>query len=460
MCKKSFNNQYQTYNIISVFAYLAGVKHSNFLNEHEPMRLDIYDKLSQNQNASIIRNLCILRTLIEQHYSSINEQMNYEAKNLDSVYPNEIGDCICELENDAINILTPNLRLDRYVIKINGFIAERINGCKELFPEWVNWEYIKKLFIMPNGNSELGVKDAGLSYQRNRFMYPYQVYLGYLPNTVPENILYNDKKFLSVIYAYFGSRFTELNKVVVMNETADNVLTNFLFQSEKSEIFVDCENASPEKTLNLLLYLKEQNIIDRISKIILYNDENSSPLWNALHSFTNVPVINRMTKRVKMNKSLVDIQFSAGLCREYYENAVNSFILLTSDSDYCGLMSELSEANFLVMTEFIKCSDDMINAMDNLGVAHCSLDHFQSDDRQLLSRVLAEKICKKFNDAIRSVNIFSEIENLCYDSYFDISEEEKQRLAANCFEYAKLCVNNDGRVSVELEPPEELKEAC
>jgi len=34
-------------------------------NEHEPPKIEIYDRLEQDKNARIIRNLCIIRTAIQ-----------------------------------------------------------------------------------------------------------------------------------------------------------------------------------------------------------------------------------------------------------------------------------------------------------------------------------------------------------------------------------------------------------
>ena len=39
--------------------------------------------------------------------------------------------------------------LGQYIIDINRLISDRINNCRALFPTWLNWEYLKSLFIMP-----------------------------------------------------------------------------------------------------------------------------------------------------------------------------------------------------------------------------------------------------------------------------------------------------------------------
>ena len=54
--------------IISRVAYLIGVPKRIFDNPHEPPDLEVYKLLDLDKNARIVRNLCCLRTSIEQNY--------------------------------------------------------------------------------------------------------------------------------------------------------------------------------------------------------------------------------------------------------------------------------------------------------------------------------------------------------------------------------------------------------
>ena len=62
-----------TYELVSKVAYLIGVPLRIFQNEHEPPKIEIYNRLEQDKNARIIRNLCIIRTAIERNYRKIND---------------------------------------------------------------------------------------------------------------------------------------------------------------------------------------------------------------------------------------------------------------------------------------------------------------------------------------------------------------------------------------------------
>ena len=71
-----------TYEIVSKVAYLIGVPLRIFQNEHEPPKIEIYNRLEQDKNARIIRNLCIIRTAIERNYRKINDIMQMEYRGL------------------------------------------------------------------------------------------------------------------------------------------------------------------------------------------------------------------------------------------------------------------------------------------------------------------------------------------------------------------------------------------
>ena len=71
-----------TYELVSKVAYLIGVPLRIFQNEHEPPKIEIYDRLEQDKNARIIRNLCIIRTAIERNYRKINDIMRMEYRGL------------------------------------------------------------------------------------------------------------------------------------------------------------------------------------------------------------------------------------------------------------------------------------------------------------------------------------------------------------------------------------------
>ena len=71
-----------TYEIVSKVAYLIGVPKRIFENEHEPPKLEIFEKLDKDKNARIVRNLCMLRTSIERNYKKINDELSHSLKSI------------------------------------------------------------------------------------------------------------------------------------------------------------------------------------------------------------------------------------------------------------------------------------------------------------------------------------------------------------------------------------------
>ena len=202
-----------TYMVISKFAYLIGVPFHIFENEHEPPKMEWYEALEKDKNARIIRNLCMLRTAFERNYRNIYQAMRYDLKGIASMPEYIPRECIDQLSADGLSIYRANAQPIQYIIDINSHIANRINNCKNLFPIWLNWSYIRQLFIMPGGTTEKGAKGAAADYYAHKEIYPYQVYMNWSAPSNVGNILYNDKKFVRLLYEHHEDYFTDMSKV-------------------------------------------------------------------------------------------------------------------------------------------------------------------------------------------------------------------------------------------------------
>lgn len=161
-----------TYMVISKFAYLIGVPFHIFENEHEPPKMEWYEALEKDKNARIIRNLCMLRTAFERNYRNIFQAMRYDLKGIASMPEYIPRECIDQLSADGLSIYRANAQPIQYIIDINNHIANRINNCKNLFPIWLNWSYIRQLFIMPGGTTAKGAKTLPLTIMPIRRFIP------------------------------------------------------------------------------------------------------------------------------------------------------------------------------------------------------------------------------------------------------------------------------------------------
>ena len=336
-------NRDSTHEIVSKVAYLIGVYRWHFEQSDEPLRLDIYDELDLLKNARILRNLCMVRSAAERWFGKINEQIQKEFKSIYSVPEYMPQDALEQLRADGIYLSKrAGTQLVHLIIELNRYICDRVNNCKNLFPVWLNWNYIRDLFVMKNGLTERGAKEAADVYFKNMECYPYGIYINWKPNQCG-NILFSDKKFVSLLYQAHKDRFTDFAKVSDIGDFVKENIYDFIGGANKVVMVVDCENSDPYRFSAVLNGL-EAKALSKIHKIMLFDDVHTVNAWRILESCTSIPVEHIMTKRVKEEKSLVDIEMTALTCREHYRDQVDSFVIVSSDSDYWGLISTLPDA--------------------------------------------------------------------------------------------------------------------
>ena len=439
------------YEIVSRVAYLIGVPEWVFENEFESPRLEIFKELEKNKNARIIRNLCIVRAAIERWYPKISTKMHFEYRTLFSVPEYIPQEALEQLGFDGIHLNRQSgQKLTQRVIELNKLISDRINNCKSIFPEWLNWNYIRDLFIMKDGLSDEGVKLAGDTYQKNKECYPYKIYINWEPEA-NGNILYHDKKFVTLLYQRHKDKFLDLGKVSDEGQLAVGSIYDFVDQAGKVVMVIDCENTDPYRLCAMLNVLTKQ-IQAKIQKIMLFDNADTIHMWRILESYTTIPVEYVTSQRVLQNKSLVDIEMTAVTCREHYRGNVDSFILVSSDSDYWGLMSSLPEARFLVMVERGKSSPGLKATLSRNGIFFCFIEDFYDGN----------------TDSIKTIALLNEVKNILDNSFqFSIGEilakalettgihlkdEEKELMIKKHFSAMKIALDGEGNLSVVVTP--------
>lgn len=438
-----------TYELVSKVAYLLGVPKRIFENDHEPPKLEVFGQLECDKNARIIRNLCIIRTAIEQNFKKISDMMRLEYRSILSMPELVPGESIMQLSSDGISFIKKSsTKLYQHVIEINRLISDRINNCKSIFPLWVNWDYIKELFVMPDGLSEEGTKKAAERYYNYKNRYPYQMYMNWEPTDVG-NILFNDKKFVRLLYSWHGDHFTEQSRVTDAGKYVKTSIYDFVNSSRKTVVVVDCENSDPYNlcaTLNNLDY----GVMKKISKIILFDDVHTAVAWRILESYTKIPVEHNMIDRIKGNKSLVDITLASRTCREFYSNSVDSFVLVSSDSDYWGLISTLPEASFLVMVEHQKCGPDIKAALEEAGIFYCYLDDFYSGNSDEIKHSALLTQMRGYIENAVHLNVNDMFDSALAYTRITMTPAEKNQFFEKYLRQMYVSIDDDGNVSIEL----------
>lgn len=437
-----------TYEIISKVAYLIGVNKRVFENETQSPKLEIYEKLDTDKNARIIRHLCIIRNSIERSFKQIMQLMKYELKtiiNMPELIPQE---SINQLFADGIDFYRPtNSQLTQQIIEINRIISDRINNCRSLFPLWLNWNYVKDLFIMPNGLTDAGIKQAASTFYSKLSYYPYKMYINWNPKNYG-NILYNDKKFVTLLYYMNNDEFTDLNKVSDVSNYIKCSIYDYIETSEKAVIVVDCENTDPYK-LSAVLKNLDTEYTSKISSIILFDDINTASAWGILENFINIPVEHMMIERIKENKSLVDIKLTARACQEHYVNKVDSFIIVSSDSDYWGLIQSLPDARFLVMIENDRCSPDLKKALESANIFYCNIDDFYTGNAENLKYSALFKSMYQYLSNIH-LNINDMFNEALRVTRVDMTDSEKTQFIQKYIKTMQLRIESNGDVIIDF----------
>ncbi len=438
-----------TYELISKVAYLIGVPKRIFVNEFEPPKLEIYHTMDLDKNARIIRNLCIIRTSIERNFKHINNLMRSEYRSILTMPEYVPQECLRQLNEDGVNFIRKSsTRLSQHIVEINRLLCDRINNCKDLFPIWINWEYLRELFIMPNGLTEAGTKTASDLYYSNLACYPYKMYINWTPKN-EGNILYNDKKFATLLYQWHHDFFTDLSMVSDAKDSVKGNIYSFLDNSGKTLLVVDCENSDPYKLCGMLNNLNEEELL-KISQILLFDDVNASSAWEMLSEYTAIPVDHMLVERLKQDKSLVDIRLAARVCQEHYQNHVDSFVIVSSDSDFWGLISSLPDAKFLVAIERDNCGPDMRRALEEANIFYCYLDSFYTGNSEQIKFSALFKEMRQYLERTVRLNLNDMLSESLRRARIEMTTTERRQFYNKYLRQMSLAVDDNGDVSFEF----------
>ena len=375
-----------TKDVCTTVAYLIGVRNSVLLKCFDEECHDLLETLRQNKDATTIRYLCKLRTVLMQKFKKTDDAMHFDLKNLNRLEWYDAED-IKQLEKWGYEIIKVNYRSEKYILDFTKLINENIDKCSNLFGDWVNWDYIKDLFYIPKYTKDGTMISEFKKYMANIEFYPFQVYIHWDNPSDQGSILYTDGKFLNILYQMHGDYFSDTSKFKDAHEETKNSIYDFINDSYKTAIAVDCENSDVYKLYGVLKNLN-QNELAKIEKIVLYDDYHTSSGWDWIYKFTKIPVEHIEVERVTDQKSLADIKMTAGVCKDYYENGITSFIIVSSDSDFWGLISSLPKADFLVMYEYSKCGQAIKNALTEHDIYYCSIDDFCTGNIEELKKAV------------------------------------------------------------------------
>ena len=429
----------------TTMAYLIGVPWDLCKFYYEDNE-ELFQELDKKTDARIMRALCSLRSNLMLNFRETSRALRYDLKGLGDLdwYKSDIK----TLSREEIFISKSSSDINGYIADINKRIADRINTIRPLFPEWIKWEYIKSLFLMPKGQKSDSIMTESKLYRIKRSFYPYTRYIHWKPYDAG-NILINDSKFAKVLYDINDDYFDDYSKVKDVKKSVERSIYEFINESALVQLVVDCENSNAFKLASVLKQLDDEEL-DKIDKIILYDDIHTTNAWNYLDKMTNIPIEHIIVERIKDNKSLVDIKMGMGISKAFYSDNVTSFILLSSDSDFWGVIASLPDARFLVMVERGKCGPDIQNKLDEDGTFYCYIDDFCTANinhfKDAMLRTALQAEMNKFIDA----NAKTIMDAIYYNLRMSVTEAEKQNFYDRVVKKMTLMIDKNGIIRINI----------
>ena len=436
-----------TKEVVTTIAYMIGVRMSALTVSYGECA-ELIEKLRADRDATTIRYLCKLRTVLMQKFKKTDDLMRYQLKNLHNIewYDHEN---IKQLEKWGFTIIQANSRSEKYMQEFTRLINENIDKCSHLFYDWLNWEYIRDLFFVPKYNKNGVMKVEFNKYMANIEHYPFQMYIHWQPAEVG-SIIYSDRKFLKIIYGQHNDSFTDYTKYRDADDETRNNIYNFIDSTEKTAIAVDCENSDPYKLYSVLKGLNQEELA-KIEKITLYDDPNTTAGWDWLSKFTQIPVEHIEIDRVTDRKSLVDVRMTASVVTDFYRDGITSFIIVSSDSDFWGLIESLPKAKFLVMYEYEKCGTAIKNALAQHGIYYCAIDDFCTAGTEELKRAVLFAELEKHLPSLIGENPLELTHKIYEATKVTATMKEMENFCNRYVKTLRLKVNSEGKFVIEIQ---------
>lgn len=440
-----------TYDIISKLSYLTGVPKRIFDNEHEPPQREIFDLLDKEKSCRIVRNLCVLRTQLERNFQKISDAMRGGLYSIPTLPEHIDSDVLRQLSADGIRFSKKADRnINLCVVEINQHLSDRLNNCKRWFPAWLRWDYVRSMFIAPSWFTESGVIIGAKTYYANKAQLPYQVYINWTPIQEEGNLFWNDHRFVTRLYEANNDYFMDHSKVTDCGSLVKDTIHQFLFDSHRTVLMVDCENSDPYKLTSTLKGLSN-TFLSKIKKIILINDVHTSTGWNVLaEHVAPIPVEHTMTHRIKQDKSLVDTMLVSKTCQEHYQNDVDSFVLCSSDSDFWSLVQSLPMASFFFLVQRDRFGEGLKSALSNSGIHYAYIEEFYEGNSQAIQTdALLREVSHTLDKALR-LNLKEVFEKALERTRLTLTAGEQTQFFQQYMKTIRLVIEDDGSARLAL----------
>ena len=204
---------------------------------------------------------------------------------------------------------------------------------------------------------------------------------------IDESIYIDTKAILNTLYTrndtYWNGQYigTKMDIEVLDMQTRKQVEKAFemsdYLKVKDLKLFVDCDNIEFFKFLGFLNTLSPENV----SGIVLIVDEKSNYLWRVFDKIYkgSIPVKSISVPRLKEQKSVVDVVLTKEICKSVYCDGLDKVLLISSDSDFFGLISSLIDVDFGVCFVSSAMGVDYLKYLENNNIPTMDLLTVEDD---------------------------------------------------------------------------------
>lgn len=442
MCQK-------TERIAATMAYLCGAEGKWKYRTID--RDELIAELDEKLDAKILRALCRLRTILLRNLKEIEEYRSYTLGSCEDWKLWFTKSDFTFLAKSGCALNTVPKKMEDLIAEINDRIAEYAPGVVDsLFPSWVRKDYLVGLFLFPKKANKYTVKEEQRRYKKSYDRYPFQSYVYLREPASEETYLFkDDDAFLTELYLQNADAFTDHIRCQDASNSIKRDIYNFLSEAQKTVLVVDCENSDPYKIYSFLTSEGIAKHVQKIDKIILYDDVHTTNLWANLEAVVSIPVERIETRRIIPRKSVVDGTLIADVCRYFYKDNVDSFLLCSSDSDYLPVIMSLPEASFFVLTEEEKVSGLTLKEFQENEVYFANLDEFKAGDYEAFCETVLMAELRKHLPEVIGRNAKEFVEDLYLAAGLeDATAVEKEMFYKKHVRTLKLIINENGLFEV------------
>jgi len=440
-----------TTSIVTTVSYMMGFDMDRLNLHFSEYNKELIEKIVKNKPLTIIRHLSRLRTSLMQKYKKIDEELLFGLAGIENSLYIDKND-IKQLRKLGIEVVRPNSRANKYIESINGLILSNIDACADEFPEWLNFDYIRDLFVVPKYKEEHTQRSEAVKYKSNLNNYPFQMYIHWKKPEDVGNMLLSDQRFLTIIYKMNGDVF-DLDKSAYRDASSDTKsnIYSFISNSQKIIFAVDCENCDVFKLYGVLKNLDEEQLT-KVDKIVLYDDIHTSDGWDWFQKYVSIPIEHKEIERVAENKSLVDVVMTAGVVQAHYRDNVDAFILCSSDSDFWGVISTLDSANFLVLYEYSKTGKSIKEQLTLKSIYHCSIDDFYTGNAEEIKKSVLRACLERYikDEELNGKNGYDIARDIYEKNYIEASDKEINKFFEKYVRSIRLKCDNEGNFGYEI----------